>query len=471
MKIATMYASNVKRLKLVNLKFDGKSFVVSGLNEQGKSSFIDAFHYLFKGKKAIPTEVIRKGEDRIEIYADLTEDFRIERIITKDKIELYVKPLDDASNKIRYGSPQDICNKLFGDLTFDPLEFYNKKAQEQVEILKQFLPDKKHLDEIEQSIILKYNYRTDVNKEFKKNELTFNSMKQPNLNLPNTEISVAQLSKDKEAMERNRDHYHDRIKDRDYLIEEIKLLKVKLANNQLIQVTANTLQNILLKIPVELQKVSELEQIKYHVNVALTNSHERIDNYTSSLSTKESELKEITVPKKEDWDVKIAKLREQIETAEETNRAIRYRNDYAKAENAAGDAKIKSDQLTMELEELRSRKKKLFDEANLPVPGLTFGEEGIQYESIPYDNLSTSKKLFISMLIGMALNPKLQTMFTKHANDFDEERLKEIFKLAEKHDYQLIVERINPVEGIPYIVIENGLLKEDHINKPEGEVI
>lgn len=473
MKIANIYASNVKRLKLANLQFDGKSFIVSGRNEQGKSSFIDAFYYLFKGKKAIPTEVIAKGSDKIEIYADLTEDFRIERTITANGTQLLIKPLE-GNSKARYGSPQDICDKLFNEFTFDPLEFYNQKPEKQIETLKQFLPNPEQLDKIEQDIILKYNYRTEVNKEFKKNQLTFEAMRPPKVNLPNNIISISSLIEEKEFLVNQQNKYNKAIETKETLENKLIEFHKKIGNVKILSDLFTKAEEIFNKVPDELRKNSKISTIIDLTSSTINDIAQSYKGYKVDVSDTEKYLKELVIPETKNWDELIANIDKTIMTAEDTNADIRYRNDYVKAENEAGDAKVKADELTMAIEDLRLEKKRLFDEANLPIKGLTFGEAGIFYDDIPYMNLSSSKKLLISMKIGMALSPTLRTMFTKHANEFDDTRLKEIFKLAELEDYQLIVERINPLEGIPYIIIEDGGIKENHlstITKESEEII
>jgi hypothetical protein len=408
MKIATLYASNVMRLTLAEISLDGKSLTVSGNNEQGKSSLVDSFLIALGGKKATPDKVITEGQTKTEIYLNLTEEFRIEKVITADKTELKVRPLNDETAS--YGSPQDICDKLFGTLTFDPLGFGKLKPAEQIDILKKFLPEGNQLDKIEQDILLKYSSRTDVNKDLKKNELTFKSMKEPNLNLPNTEISVANLSK------------------------------------QLTELTTGRSNKLTKKTKIE-SLVNDIVNIKDQIKIL----EESLIKIETVLKITQEEFAQMPV-----YDLQIKTLTDQIETAEETNKAIRYRNDYAKAENAAGDAKIKSDQLTMAIEELRQEKLKIFASAKMPVEGLIFGEEGVLLNNIPYEQLSESRKLMTSMKIGMTLNPKLKVMFTKHGNDFDDDRIRELFEMVETDGYQLIVERINPVDGLPYVIIDDG---------------
>jgi AAA15 family ATPase/GTPase len=417
MKIANLYASNVKRLQLAQLSLNGKSIIVAGRNEQGKSSLVDSILYAFVGKKSIPDKVINDKASKAEIYIDLTEQFRIERIITNDKVELVVRPIEEEQSSAKYGSPQDILDKLFGNLTFDPLGFDRMKLPEQVELLKKFLPNVERLNTIDNEIALKYSLRTDINKDLKKNDLAFKSMKEPAVNLPNEEISVAELSKQLTELNKGRTEKVNLINQRKVLEESIEQKKKQIITLEL-EITAN---------------------------------EKALINYAEVIS------------KHPVYDTEISAVTKNINSAEEINKDIRYRNEYSRAQNAAGDAKVKADQLTETIEDLRKQRVQLFSEATLPIEGLTFGEEGIFLSGNAYETLSESRRLLTSMKIGMALNPKLHVMFTKHGNDFDDERIKTLFEMAELNDYQLIVEKINPIAGIPYIVIEDGNVLENHI--------
>ena len=425
MKIANLYASNVKRLQCVEIHLNGKSLIIAGNNEEGKSSTVDSIFYAFTGAKSFPDKVVRKGTDKAQINIDLTEQFRIERIITPDnKTQLIVRPIEEEASTAKYGSPQDILDKLFGDLTFDPLGFDRMKLPEKIELLKKFLPDINELNRIDNEIALKYSLRTDINKELKKNDLAFKSMKEPKTNLPNQEISVADLSKQLTAINAKRQ------------------VKVNIKT---------TIEGYKLAIDAldekEKKLLNELEIIK--------NSRIEAKN---KLAIEENLYKDLPV-----YDLQIREITEQIESAEAINKDIRYRNEYSKVQNDAGNAKVKADQLTETLEELRKSRVELFGKAKLPVEGLVFNEDGIFLDDNAYETLSESRRLLTSMKIGMALNPKLHVMFTKHGNDFDDERIKALFEMAELNDYQLIVEKINPIAGIPYVVIEDGNVLENHI--------
>ena len=61
MKILLLRVENIKKIKVVEVKPDGTLNLVTGKNDQGKSTLIDAISYLFEGKRALPEKLLREG--------------------------------------------------------------------------------------------------------------------------------------------------------------------------------------------------------------------------------------------------------------------------------------------------------------------------------------------------------------------------------------------------------------------------
>lgn len=81
MRIINLHAENFKRLTAVDITPKGDLVVLTGANEQGKSSVLDAIMAALcggRGMKDIP-EPIRRGESWAEVSLDLG-DVRVKRI-------------------------------------------------------------------------------------------------------------------------------------------------------------------------------------------------------------------------------------------------------------------------------------------------------------------------------------------------------------------------------------------------------
>ena len=195
MKIIKLQAENIKRLKAVEITPDpnGNLVIISGKNDQGKTSVLDSIWFALGGKKAIQTRPIRSGEDHASITIDLG-DYIVERSWTADdKSYLAVRNAQGAT----FPGPQALLDRLVGDLTFDPLEFASTNKSNQIDILKSaidvpfnekelqsiavtpFIPATNPLDSIQSAYDVVFNERTYVNRDLKTAQGAYNSIQIP----------------------------------------------------------------------------------------------------------------------------------------------------------------------------------------------------------------------------------------------------------------------------------------------------
>jgi len=80
MKIIGLVAQNVKNIKAIEIQADGKSVVLSGKNEVGKSSVIDAITMALTGQMV--ERPIKDGETRAEVVINLG-DYIVKRVWTE----------------------------------------------------------------------------------------------------------------------------------------------------------------------------------------------------------------------------------------------------------------------------------------------------------------------------------------------------------------------------------------------------
>ena len=134
MKIIELKSSNIKKLKAVELRVDkDKNLVmVTGKNAAGKSSLLDSIWYALGGKKNIPEEPIRKGEEKGEITINL-EGYIVVRTFTDKGSYLKITNKDGSD----YSNPQAFLDYIVGNLSFDPLEFSRMDSKKQIaELIK-----------------------------------------------------------------------------------------------------------------------------------------------------------------------------------------------------------------------------------------------------------------------------------------------------------------------------------------------
>ena len=173
MRIITLRAENVKRLRAVEITPEGDVVVISGRNAQGKSSVLDAIWMALGGGAGAKetTHPIREGEKKASVTLDLG-DLIVTRKWTLKGTTLEVSArehedggITNTTGTVRYSSPQAVLDGLIGRLSFDPLAFANQGAKDQLATLLDVvdLPfDPAALDARRREV---FEARTDVNRD------------------------------------------------------------------------------------------------------------------------------------------------------------------------------------------------------------------------------------------------------------------------------------------------------------------
>jgi len=408
--IIALEAQNIKRLKAISITPDGKGLVViGGQNGQGKTSTLDAIEYALGGKPNV-ARPIRDGETKGYVVVE-TEDLIINRTFTPKGDKLVVESKDGGIMK----SPQAMLDKMVGQLSFDPLAFSRQTAKQQSETLRELAGvDFTALDGVRAKT---YEDRTMVNREVKTLQSQIEAT-QFYPGLPKKEVSVADLTaKFQEASEANRkiDSLADGITEAEQHInnfeDDIHDLKLKL----------KTLEDGL-----------EAEEESLTAGKKLLESSERID------------LTEITT---------------QLETVEETNAKVR---EVLKAKELTAELehkKKKAEEMSTRIKKIDVNKAEMLAEANLPVEGLSFDEDGVTYEGIPFSQCSGAEQLRISLAMGLAANPDLKVILIRDGSLLDDKSLEMVAKMADEAEAQVWMERVGEGKEVS-VVIEDGEIRE-----------
>lgn len=403
MKIISLEAENIKCLKAIEIKPDGNLVVIGGDNGNGKSSILDSIEYALAGGKHIPEKPIREGQEKARIVLDLDE-IQVIRTFTKNGTNLVVKSKEGAI----FSTPQAMLDKIVGNLSFDPSEFFRMDNKKRVETLKKLVG----LDftELNNRYKAAFDKRTEVNRRGK--ELKAQHEALPfHKDVPNQEVSVSELSKQ---------------------------LTSSISENQKLNEVQRSLDNNLLKI----QRIQE--QL-----LQLTEEKTKIENYVVNqrLQLKKSQPVDVT------------DIQNKIASAEDTNHKIR--------EN------VKKTSLNVELEKLRDESQSLsstlgsiivdkneaMENAKFPIKGLSFDEETVTFNGIPFDQISQGERIKISVAIGLVINPKLKILLVRDASLLDEKNLEMVAKMAKKMDAQVWLERVGKGKECS-VIIEDGSIKE-----------
>jgi len=400
LKIIKLIANNIKKLKAVEITPKGDVVVITGKNGQGKTNVLESIWYALAGSNDIPTEPIRKGEEKGEIELDLGE-YIVTRKFTKggENTYLEVKNKDGA----KFPSPQALLDKLIGDVSFNPIDLM--KAGNRDEMLLDIAGLSGKLEALDKERQEKYSQRTFENREAKRFE--------------------AQIDKGLEKVES--------VNVRE-LLEEISDVKEIQHMIEILETKANSIEEHINAILNELEKEKkELEGTKEDLNTFYKNA-------------------EKCPPLKE--------LRAKLNEAEETNRKARDYEQNEKVKNLYKKRKEVADNLTKEIENIDKQKKELIENAKFPVAGMGYRDGKVTFNDIPLDQLSKSEEVLLGIQIQMELYPKLKVILIPDASLLDSESMSTLEKLAKDKDYQLWVERVED-EKVG-VLIEDGTVKADN---------
>jgi hypothetical protein len=408
MKIINLQASNVKRLKAVEITPAGNTVILAGANAQGKSSILDAIWLALGGGAAAKqnSRVIRDGEKEASVRLDLG-DIIVTRKWKGEKTTLAVENAEGA----KYSSPQSMLDGLVGRLSFDPQAFAMQDEKAQLKSLLDVVTLPFDPVDVEATRKELYEDRTIVGRDVKQWESTLTGLPELPVTTPDEELSVSALmAEHASAADKHAERRREEI--------EVKHLESSIESTR--------------------QQIAELKQ-------RLTQDEAAKDVLTEKLA----------------WAVPLpdlAEIMDQISGAESTNSSVRAKKHRADVEKRMFASRRDYGDLTRKLEELDELKAKGIKAAVLPLDGLGFDDTGVTYNGVPLKQASSAEQLRVSTAMGMALNPKLRMMHIRDGSLLDSKSLALLDDLAATNDFQLWIERVDE-SGKVGVVIEDGLIK------------
>jgi hypothetical protein len=438
--IRELQVENYKKVRVVEIRPDGRLVEITGRNGQGKTSILDAIWFALKGTKALPdkkTSVVRKGSERTRVKLG-TDDFTVIRSLGRDGTAPTVQ-IEMAPGKKRDKTPQDFLDDFLGRLTFDPLEFIAMDSADQVEELKKAASVDIDFEAIAAENDTDFNERRAINREVTSLEARIGTLTVLE-GLPKEKLDEATiLAKLNDAGEANK-RAQQTFQDKQNLGAEAARMLLKLqANNRFI--------NEQDELIAELEKKVELA--KQAKKVAIE------DGKTIAKEHRAAEKAFHDAPAGEPIDV--GALTQELQSAQRTNRAIDTRTEY-NALRAELDAKKRaSANLTRQMEARDEKKRTALAKAKMPVEGLTFDENGVQFKGVPLENMGEGEQLRIAAEIGMAANPRLRVLCIRRGEALDDHGLKLLAELAEQRDFQLWITKVDS-SGKVGIVLEDGMV-------------
>lgn len=441
MKIVSLTASNVKRLRAVEIKPDGAVVVIGGRNEAGKTSVLDSIAAALGGAKLCPKVPIRTGETSAEAKVKLDNGLVITRRWTLSGSTLHVETKDGA----RYRKPQAMLDELVGRLTFDPLQFSRDEPRKQLATLQDLAGV--DLTELEGQRAHAFDERKNAKRMLSAETARLEGMAHHE-DAPAEPVSVDKLM---EELERRRGVNDANERAGRQVESDTKRLTTELG---VAQSREQTLAAEVAQLRQDLEaaegELREAEQARVDAHASLEKMLREAEQALGSLVDEET-------------DDLVAEIR----GAEAVNRKVTDNAQRANQVDIVDDLAKTIQGMNEQIAYYDAERELAISTAKFPVDGLGLGEDGVTFNGLPLEQASGAQKLRISVAMGIALNPELRILLIRDGSLLDESSLAMVAQMAEDADAQVWIERVG--EGGASVVIEDGAVAGVDVAEPEQQ--
>lgn len=417
LKFLGLEIENFKNLEKRKVDIGGQSIMVIGKNGTGKSSIIQALMSPLNSKM-LPTEPIKKGEERAKVsvtiggnhFGSYSEYILDMYFTSKDKKgRLTVTNADGESVK----SPATFIKGLIGNVSFDIMKWLHDDKANKLKTIKALTGVSDEIDIIDIQI-----KKTKDDRKYKK-----------------------QRAEDLEAILNNHAFTPQEI---DMYSRTIDLLPIQqeMAGIAKAQKDYDGVVN----------KVNEFSSNVNRLNQSIEEKQQEILRLQNQIEGLNAEIVSNTenIQKGEAW--LSVHSRPSIEGINERiNQAILHNEKCSQIGNLASHqremitCKEEANKMSIDIAALEDKKSSIISKSQFNIPGLTFTDDDIFLDNIPLEEgqVNTARLFEIGTEVAIAMNPNLKVIFLHDASLFDHEALKTIIKKVEERGYQLIIELVS----------------------------
>lgn len=451
----------IKRLELSNFQviekfegeFEGNVYFVTGDNELGKSTLLKAIGTLLTGQR---DEVLRAGADKgfaKMIIGDDGEEYSVELKFTEKN------PRGTISIKQKSSGMQTdnitMLQKIFGYQDYDAVEFsrWSETAEgrrKQIAVIKSLLPAEtlNMIEEIDAKIAEIKAERTGVNRDVRTFALLCDKARKElpdDIDKYSKPIDVADL------MERQKQNVQ--------LIEKAKTVRAaKTQREQELNAIPGRIEEAKLEYDDMLESIDQtIEEAKRAYEKAIDSARLRREqakiDYEQNISVIEKEKadKEQRLANCNKWladyesnnpeNDNVESLLSEAKTHNEIYNSIQQ---YKEKKQQYDESKKEADRMDSDLEELQAKRNTIINHAQMPVDGLSFTEDGLTLNGIPFadGHVSDSQKMEIACKLIIAANPNCRVFRIARGESLGAKRLRAIIDIAKKNDFQGFIETV-----------------------------
>lgn len=452
----------IKKLELLNFQviekfeaeFNGNVYFVTGDNELGKSTLLKAIGALLTGER---DDVLRNGASKgfaKMVVGDDGEEFDVSLSFTENNprgtLTIKQKSTGMATNNV------SMLSRIFGYQDFDAVEFsrWSETAdgrRKQIAVVKSLLSPavRERIESIDVEVSGLKTERTGVNRDVKTFDALvaalYGKMEPGDVEKYATPIDVTAL------MEKQQTNAA--------LIEKAKTVRAMLAQR------TEQLAAIPGRIEAEHKKADDANKVYIDKVAAAKAAYEQalaeqkdaqekiISVLKENLVAIEADRKAFTERKAnaEQWLAKYEQnnpentnVPELLAQAEAHNKKYSLVEQYKEKKNQFDAVTAKAQEMDARIDALAKERAELIASAELPIDGLTFTDDGLELNGVPFvpGKVSDSQIMEIAAKLIIASNPTVKVFRIARGESLGAKRLATIIDIAKRNGFQGFIEQV-----------------------------
>lgn len=460
----------IKKLELLNFQvikefsadFTGNVYFITGDNELGKSTLLKAIGALLTGER---DAVLRNGEEKgfaKMVVGDDGNEYTVSLNFTKANPRgvLSIKGKTVQSNNV------SMLQQLFGYQNFDAVDFcsWSETAEgrrKQIEVVKSILPKEvqKRIDEIDAEVKAAKEERTNLNRDIKTLGAQVKAAKeglQPGditTYKDKVDISILmEMQNVRAKLDAKAQAVQEKLEERISQIEAVPAKQKESA--RIFHEEVERIDKVLKDAKRDYELAVEAAKAEYDrkVSVAKSERSDAEERYDSDIEAYDRELEEAERRKAncEKWLQEYESNKEDVDVAEEIKQAQAHNEkaaqveDYNKRAEQLSDVESSYNELGEKVDTLQSERKELIEKSELPIAGLSFSDEGLTLNNVPFVDgvVSDSQKMEVATKLIIAANPTVKVFRIARGESLGAKRLKAILDVAKQNGFQGFIENV-----------------------------
>ena len=445
----------IKKLQLLNFQviekfdadFSGNVYLITGDNELGKSTLLKAIGALLTGQR---DDVLRNGASKgfaKMVVGDDGEEYEVSLSFTeanpRGTLTIRQKTTGMQTNNVT------MLQKIFGYQDFDAVEFtrWSETAEgrrKQIAVVKALLPEtvREKIEQIDSQVAELKERRTGVNRDVK----TFSTLLKP----IESRIEPGDVEKYSKRIDVTglMEHQQQVIQ----LKEKAKTVKAALEQRTL---QLSVLPERMEKVEQEMNETLALIKLEREEKEKAWKLREEAakERYTAGLAALAEEEKDLKQrkDKAEKWlaDYEASRVgdsdaSDMLAQAEAHNAKCSLVEQYLEKKTQYDQAIDEAYHIEQDIKENGERRAELIKASSLPIDGLSFTEDGLELNGIPFvpGKVSDSQAMEIAAKLVIASNPTVKVFRIARGESLGAKRMETIVEMARKNGFQGFIEQV-----------------------------